>query len=326
MKTILTIYCAFMLTIAAYAQEPDKALVKVQYNFIHIADTTQRDRPYTETMLLIAGKNASLYTSYDRIDRAVNQWMKIQEMRKNGFAGGFIPAPAYTKPVSQTQYYFFAKEHKFFRMEYFISAYLVEDEIEKPNWKIAKDTLSFSGIHCQKATARFKGRNWIAWFAAELPFESGPWKLNGLPGLIIEAYDDKKEVQFMFDGIEKIKEGDLATDNAHTIAADKISTIAGLDISHVAFPPERPVMQGGYQKITEKEFDKLQAANDKDPDAFRIAQFAAIGITNPPPAGSGGGGGSSGGGKSQTATITRAPAPPPLKVVINNPIELQEKK
>ena len=49
--------------------------------------------------------------------------------------------------------------------------YMVSDSTRKINWKITKDTASFSGVKCQKATAYFKGRNWIAWYAPELPFQ-----------------------------------------------------------------------------------------------------------------------------------------------------------
>lgn len=233
MKTILSIFLAMVLVMPSYAQEPDKALIKVQYNFIHISDTTHRDKPYTENMLLTAGKNASFYTSYDRIDRIVNQLVKNQEMRKNGFTGGYNPPPVYTKPVSQIQYYFFYNENKFYSSEYLEVSYLVEDKIENIEWKVLKDTLSFSGIHCQKAISTYKGRNWIAWFAPEIPFRSGPWKLHGLPGLITEAYDDKKEVQFKFMGIENIKAGDLATDNAHNLPLG-LKGIIGLDLTKMA--------------------------------------------------------------------------------------------
>ena len=50
----------------------------------------------------------------------------------------------------------------------------------------------------QKAECDFRGRHYIAWFNPKIPIPDGPWKLRGLPGLIIEAYDEKKHVQFNF--------------------------------------------------------------------------------------------------------------------------------
>ena len=207
MKRLLTIFCACMLTMSAYAQQSYTTLIKVQYNFINVRDTTQRDKPYTETMMLLAGKEASVYTSFDRIEQQVDTWLKMMEDRKNGIQSNYYPLG---KPSSNGYFYLFPQEHKYISYEQMTINYLVEGEIEHLNWKILKDTLNFSGIHAQKATANYKGRNWIAWFAPELPFTNGPWKLNGLPGLIVEAYDDKKEVQFKFAGVEKIKPGDVA--------------------------------------------------------------------------------------------------------------------
>jgi hypothetical protein len=69
-------------------------------------------------------------------------------------------------------------------------------------------------------------------------------------------------------------------------------------------------------RTTQKEFDKLKEARDKDPQGFMKAQLAARGINNAnitirqaPPGG---------------ATVTAGA--PRLAQVINNPIELPEKK
>lgn len=57
------------------------------------------------------------------------------------------------------------------------------------NWTILPDTLSVVGYVCQKATCSFRGRDFIAWFAMDLPVRDGPWKFGGLPGLILKVYD-----------------------------------------------------------------------------------------------------------------------------------------
>lgn len=70
------------------------------------------------------------------------------------------------------------------------------------NWKIESVFKKIEGIEVQKATTTFRGRTYIAWFSSKIPIPLGPWKLNGLPGLIIEAYDSNKEVLFLFKKIE----------------------------------------------------------------------------------------------------------------------------
>jgi GLPGLI family protein len=324
MKTILTIYGGLMLSITAYAQQSYPTLIKVQYNFIHVRDTTQRGKPYTETMLLVAGKDASYYTSFDRIEQTTNMALTMIKNRKTGIQGQFPTG----KPNSQTNYYTFAKEHKFINYEQMGINYLVEGDIEIINWKILKDTSNFSGIHAQKATATYKGRNWIAWFAPELPFANGPWKLGALPGLIVEAYDDKNDVQFKFGGIEKVKPGDLAVDKAREEPDLSIKNINGLDVSQITVMAEGPVSNGGPVKITKKEYDKLKVFQDKDPVGFMTAQFATIGIKDPAAmaqrvaSGNGGGGSGGGGGNNggpQVQPDVKRPAP--IKNEINNPIE-----
>lgn len=223
----------------------DKVLARVRYNFIHQRDTTQKNFPYTEDMLLVIGKNASVFTSYDKIQRQMS-------LNNPNLASSTAPF----KPITQEDYYYLIAENKFVTRDKVLTNYLAEEEAPLFNWKITKDTTSFTGIHCQKATTHFRGRNWIAWFAPELPFQSGPWKLNGLPGLIIEAYDEKKEVQFQFAGIEKVEKLTESQKTEQKKYADNI-----FFSSVITFPTDAV-------KTTRKEFDKLKEAFQKDPKGF----------------------------------------------------------
>ena len=54
------------------------------------------------------------------------------------------------------------------------------------------------------ATADFRGRRWTAWFATDIPVSDGPWKLGGLPGLILEAYDKGHQYTFTAVGLERV--------------------------------------------------------------------------------------------------------------------------
>lgn len=63
---------------------------------------------------------------------------------------------------------------------------------DKITWHISGETRQVPPYILQKATTRFGGRNWVAWFSREIPFNEGPFKFSGLPGLIFEIYDTRK--------------------------------------------------------------------------------------------------------------------------------------
>ena len=54
-------------------------------------------------------------------------------------------------------------------------------------WTLTYDTLTVSGYLCQQATATFRGVEWHVWYTEEIPSSAGPWRLRGLPGLIVKA-------------------------------------------------------------------------------------------------------------------------------------------
>ena len=54
-------------------------------------------------------------------------------------------------------------------------------------WALTDDTLTVSGYLCQQATATFRGVAWTAWYTEEIPSSVGPWRLRGLPGMIVKA-------------------------------------------------------------------------------------------------------------------------------------------
>jgi GLPGLI family protein len=76
------------------------------------------------------------------------------------------------------------------------------DEEKSIQWDIINESKFIGGYKCLKATTFFRGRKYFVWFTEEIPISSGPWKLNGLPGLILEAIDEKNEVSFKLKSIK----------------------------------------------------------------------------------------------------------------------------
>jgi len=73
---------------------------------------------------------------------------------------------------------------------------LLKEDLPKIEWKIIDEFKTFNTLNCQKAVGYFRGRTYSVWFTSDIPLPFGPWKLNGLPGLIIEAIDNKNQFYF----------------------------------------------------------------------------------------------------------------------------------
>lgn len=74
--------------------------------------------------------------------------------------------------------------------------YQYRENIDLFHWKLTDETSTISGYEVQKAVTEFAGRTWIAWFASEIPINDGPYKFNGLPGLIVKISDTKQHYVF----------------------------------------------------------------------------------------------------------------------------------
>ena len=79
-----------------------------------------------------------------------------------------------------------------------------DEPFSEIDWQIIEDgAKTILGYECLMATTDYHGRKWTAWFTPEIPLQDGPWKLCGLPGLILEAAEEKGHHSFTADGIEQ---------------------------------------------------------------------------------------------------------------------------
>ncbi|MDE6073359.1 MAG: GLPGLI family protein [Muribaculaceae bacterium] len=67
--------------------------------------------------------------------------------------------------------------------------YLYEEPFSDFNWELTDSVKRIAGYNCHQAKTRFRGRDWTVWYTEEIPIQDGPWKFQGLPGLILRAYD-----------------------------------------------------------------------------------------------------------------------------------------
>jgi GLPGLI family protein len=69
--------------------------------------------------------------------------------------------------------------------------YLLVKSEDKIDWKTEKESKKEGNSTLYKATTKYGSRQWTAWYNSEIPFQEGPYKFHGLPGLIFEIYDNE---------------------------------------------------------------------------------------------------------------------------------------
>lgn len=240
------------MALGTAAQQPDTTRVVVHYKFIHLRDTTNRDSPNRDNMVLLVGKTASAYRRYSKQTQ-----QDLAKQTKQ--ASSIVPG----RPSGLVYYQFFRGKKLARKEPILFTNFVVSEVLPAISWHISSDTTSFGGLHCQKATCHFKGRDYIAWFCPDLPVPAGPWKLNGLPGVIVEACDIKKEVCFMFDGIERIEtpivSGDQPSDGKPPMSGGPLISEGNELIIKIP---------ANATPTTEKELARLFELGRKDPKAL----------------------------------------------------------
>lgn len=77
-----------------------------------------------------------------------------------------------------------------------------EEDMPALEWEMLDTAATVLGYECHGAKCTFRGREWTALYSEEIPLMEGPWKLHGLPGLIMKATDDRGDYTFECIGIK----------------------------------------------------------------------------------------------------------------------------
>ena len=93
--------------------------------------------------------------------------------------------------------------------------FIYHEPLEEPVWIYLPGDTTIRDYPCKKAITHFNGRQWSVWYTQEIPINEGPWKLWGLPGLILRATEDQGIFSFTFTHMiveenKKIKIRDLS--------------------------------------------------------------------------------------------------------------------
>ncbi|MCI1779828.1 MAG: GLPGLI family protein [Bacteroidales bacterium] len=95
--------------------------------------------------------------------------------------------------------------------------YCYVESIPKLKWKITRRIDTILGYKCYCATTDFMGRDYTAWFSPDITFSYGPYKFNGLPGLILKIQDSQKFFTWTAKSIYTPQNQKIYLDQAETV-------------------------------------------------------------------------------------------------------------
>lgn len=177
---------------------------RFSYEYQFVKDTLNKTEITKELMNLDIGKEGSNFYSRDVYvsDSTMNAYFEKQ-IQTTGSMN--VDTKIMSQRKGSMRYNIFKSYPEFkisTKTRMGMDAYKVAED-RKMAWNILKEKQKIGEFNTQKASTEFAGRKWIAWFSTELPFQDGPYKFYGLPGLIVKLEDAAKTHQFELVGVSK---------------------------------------------------------------------------------------------------------------------------
>lgn len=184
----------------------DNAQYCVFYSLSFVKDTTFVDSKTECQTILLVGSKYSAFLDYNtlRKDSVYNTLAKKEGANSMVLISQTIAIgrriqfkPVIIKNYPQKGVYTFQE------MITSKDVYRYVDKGVQLNWNLSSGEKKIQGYSCKKATCTYRGREYIAWYCPDIALSEGPYVFKGLPGLILEIYDNKQHYKFLMNGFNK---------------------------------------------------------------------------------------------------------------------------
>lgn len=193
---IVLLSCLFETT---YAQRTLIDTVRYRFNYATKEVVDEGKKPFDDEINVDIG---------DKVTYCYSRWKEDNEllydsvMAKGGNISDFLAAE---EPLSMSE----ERVIKNYPQKGILSAicslgkeFIYNEPTIKKEWTLVSGDTTIVGYKCKKATCNFRGRKWTAWYTLDIPISEGPWKLDGLPGMIFKAIDSLNQFSFECIGVK----------------------------------------------------------------------------------------------------------------------------
>lgn len=217
-KLILIVVSVLILKGGTFSQDRDNIIIRVVYETLSRKYSDSKGRA-SDMHYLDIGNNFSRYYSVDA--QRLHEFKKEMISRKSSPQEILAKSKGYKSGSQDLIVKHYLERKLLCYSKVIIQDYIYEEPMDGLGWEFLEGNDRILGYDCKKAKAQFRGREWTAWYATEIPSPDGPWKLSGLPGLILKAVDSTGDFSFESKSIESSKES-LPMDISYHLAEGEV--------------------------------------------------------------------------------------------------------
>ena len=192
--------CGLLVAQNQHCIEP--AVLEVHYLHLMQEDTVRKNKLQKDSMILRIGNNMSQFFSYyvfweDSMMNDPHGRQTAEDMKIKAFETGNHSKLPGRHTTSDYIYKNYPENKITITNQRLIANFIYEEDYVPQKWIITDSTKNILHYPCKLAITNFRGREWYAWFTEDISIGDGPWKLKGLSGLILEAYDKNSDYYYL---------------------------------------------------------------------------------------------------------------------------------
>lgn len=178
----------------------EKSHLNIYYQFKFLKDIKLSQNPREGLCVLQIGENYSKFSDTKTLTKdSLSE--KFSHLETNGVKemNQFLMY----KSLWETESLKSTADRKITYQRKYKTKYEYEESQPEFKWQLHNDSKKILDYQCKKATVKYRGREFIAWYTTEVPVNNGPYIFEGLPGLILELEDSQNKYHFTAIGIDK---------------------------------------------------------------------------------------------------------------------------
>lgn len=178
----------------------EKSHLNIYYQFKFLKDIKLSQNPREGLCVLQIGENYSKFSDTKTLTKdSLSE--KFSHLETNGVKemNQFLMY----KSLWETESLKSTVDRKITYQRKYRTKYEYEESQPEFKWQLHNELKKILGYQCKKATVKYRGREFIAWYTTEVPVNNGPYIFEGLPGLILELEDSQNKYHFTAIGIDK---------------------------------------------------------------------------------------------------------------------------